>query len=39
MASQNFDKLINDSQNIIPKRLSFDFLNDPLTPGKIFSFT
>lgn len=25
--SANFDKMINDSQNIVPKRLSFDFLN------------
>jgi hypothetical protein len=24
----SFDKMINSSQNIIPKRLSFDFLNN-----------
>jgi hypothetical protein len=24
----NFDKIVNSSQNIIPKRLSFDFLNN-----------
>lgn len=31
----NFDKLINSTQNIIPKRLSFDFLNNSeLNSGK-----
>lgn len=29
----NFDKLINSSQNIVPKRLSFDFLNNSAMSG------
>lgn len=28
MESTNFDAIINSSQNIVPKRLSFDFLNN-----------
>jgi hypothetical protein len=35
MDSTNFDKLINSSQNIVPKRLSFDFLNN--SPMSSFS--
>lgn len=27
-SATNFDKIINSSQNIVPKRLSFDFLNN-----------
>lgn len=27
----NFDKIINSSQNLVPKRLSFDFLNSSQT--------